>query len=296
MLAQELKQDIEANQLKPLYILVGSSGMTARVLRQLGPVQRYTTAAAAIARLSAAALFSRPNVAVVVRDADVLAVAAQRLVRAVRAGTLILVYDKLDERTTLATTGAPYRVILDDPEDGAVAAYVAKQTGIAVHTAVQWVQQYGSDLMMWEKICRQLAQSPVCDPRYFIADLTMQDLILAVSNAVLGRDSASMWGLYAQLSSTDSFALLTILYTNFRNLLVMAEYVSMSSARDISEKTGLPWYAVSRLLPHAALYSIPQLGAIVRKIQQADVLIKSGQQDATVLLDELLLYLDSIGR
>lgn len=291
----ELKAQLQSKKLLPFYLFTGNRAVMQRALDQLPKYQVYSSVEQALPHLASKSLFGGYNVAVVVNDAAVLQMAADAIVRVVRAGTLVLVCDTLDARTKLAKSAFPYLVEFEDPTDDSLVRYVRQQLNVSQNIAYSVLFVCNKDLNQIEHLCHMLKYLDKVETSHvyaFSSVVVSENAIFSLLDALMKKDAESAWMIYTRLVSkkADHMAWLLMLYTRFRALLLVSAYAHLLP-QEISGKTGLSYYMISQLLNFVNTFSSEQLKQILYRAQKSEVEVKTSVKTPEMALDNLILFI-----
>lgn len=225
--------------------------------------------------------------------------------------TLILVYSNIDKRSKFYKQNEQYIVEFDRLTKAQLSNYVMKELSLTTSNAEQLAEMcdcdYGRLMLEIDKLkyLRQALNDEVLDynnsntveapemsdedcfyhaMRSKLIYTAPKDVAFDFVGAVLRNDHSLSMGLLAELEElkTSEVMILSLLYTNFRNVLLV------QGSNGTSEKTGLTGWQIQLAKDKLGYYSIQELVENLQIVRQVEKGIKTGKIDASISLEYCL--------
>ena len=209
---------------------------------------------------------------------------------------VILIYTNMDKRKKFAKESDP--VEFEHLDEDVLVGYVAQEIQMSDKNSRRLIQMcerdYSRILLECDKI-RQYAHSQNISHESAFIDLSNRDMIYApvgdiifqMTDSVVTGSRKEAYRLLYQLyqKGEPPIKVLSILYTNFRNLLM----VQGVSEGDTVNKTGLTPWQVKLAKEKKGIWSQSRIKQILRALQDCESGIKNGKYDDRTAIEVALI-------
>lgn len=311
MTIQDVKNDIVSRHIKPLYIFTGEEIEVIKIYRDkianvLGSLLVYSESIKDIySSLKMRTMFSQRICYYVLDDMEFLNMEStwDKLYSRLKYNTLIIQYSNIDKRSKFYKHFKEYIVEVEHLSDDVLAKYIKKELPemsnenalLLIHACEN---DYSRVLSECNKIkCFAKRNNIKHDYAFYalysngiIHNSSKQDIFKFVNNVCNGGwDGKAEFDL---LNSGESpIAILSLLYANFRNMLL----VQLGAGRkDICDITGMTAWQVKCARNLIGTWTNAEIERILYYIMQTDRAIKCGEIDSGIALDYLLCKIFSI--
>lgn len=301
MQLHELKDELGKGNIKPFYMFTGEEESVMNIYIQKiaaiakTMIKRVEAISEIYSKLQNNTMFETPVCYVIRNDKDYIKQEDiwYDLINGIAQGQniIILIYDNLDKRGKCYKQHSDLLVCFEKLDAKLLAKYANREIGLSIEKGIKLANwcgcSYGRLLLECNKI-KHLAEARKCgvEKAFSICDeerviyKEVEGEIFGFINAVCRRDAKSAYRLFNHLQDENPLAIISLLYTNIRNVLL----VQSTSSGNISTKTGLTAWQVNNAKNYCNYYSISELTRFLRIIRETEKGIKTGtiEQDAAV--------------
>lgn len=297
MTIQELKKQIESGKAKKLYIFYGNENYMIRMyLNKLDEkFVRVGTLEQAMTLVNTVDMFARDKTYVVYMESEIPDEAIEVLMNAKFKHRLVLVVDAVDKRKAVFKKLDNCMVEFKKLQAGQLVKFIQDLLGadLSKEVAETIADRSNCDISRIELECDKLVRVGKPLTMMLVNDLVTpypEDVVFDMINAVAKRQKTLAYKYYQDLIQlkTSPVAILTLLYRNFRGVLLVQGYAGME-AREVAAKTGMvigQVYAIKNLV---GAFTMQQLLDIMVEIEEADEGIKTGKYGLDMALEMVLL-------
>lgn len=313
----ELKAQIKANKFKNFLIFTGPELAVQDIyVKQIAKVRNLDiihpdTVKDFLFTNKTQTLLGKPKLGGILYDEDFLALSADKqaeIVERINSGknVCILRYESLDKRTSFYKTYKDNIVDFQPLTEAILIHYIQKKMPLSETNCKRLISicggNYGRILYECDKIANKVdayygqTHEEVKDSEkvnkmfdLLIADGTInippKDVIFDFVNAVLERRTKDALKLMKECidGGEPALVMLSVLYSNFRNLLQVQSYRSNGTrSKSITEVTGLSGWNVKCVESGVNKYGLMELTRALGTIQSAESGIKTGRMDESI--------------
>lgn len=302
----ELKKSIVEKQFDNVYIFTGDEIKIMNVyIKQIADVQQRTiirkdSVAEIFKTLKISKLTNDSNTYVILDDFDFLKQENhwEQLMTATDKHTIILIYSSLDKRGKFHKTYKDKICEFEKLNETMLAKYVQKEielnTEQATNLAIMCENSYNRILMEVDKLKHLMQVYNITAQQAYDKMLkenliftTRTELTFNLVDAICKRDRVLAFDLLSYLDTTKEspIAILSLLYTNIKSMLLVRVCPPNSK---VSEVTGLTGWQIKLAHEKGYNYEPNELLVIMETIKYIDEAIKIGKIDPQYALDYLV--------
>lgn len=302
---KQLKNELDNKIYRKLYIFTGEEReVMRRYIRRIDERAVRVSAFSDIAhRLTSKNLFSKSETYVIENDQDVTEMKRDDLLSLIGNNTLILIYDKVDERKKFFKENKQFIDTFDKFDEEQLIDFVLDQIDVDEDTAVMIAMRCNCDVARIENECHKLKHLAEDLPPWEGASVQitpqivremieppLEDRIFDMIDRVACRDTMKALKLYHDLIELKEspIKIVSVMYTKFKQIFLVQSNDHLSN-NDIAKKTGLNYYAVERTRDVINEFDLERVIEILRMIQQTEVEMKTGQVDIDLGMNNLIL-------
>lgn len=240
---------------------------------------------------------------VIRNDKAVLEMDIKELVRQIGNDTVILIYDKVDERMKFFKAAKKFFLVdFKRFSESQLIRTVQRELNVSEDYPDEFamvISRYcNNEVARIENECHKLRHSSFVEINLEaineLIEPPAEDKIFDMIKCVAKREVEKAWVLYSDLKALreSPIKIVSILYTQFRQLFLIQSMSSLSPS-EISAKTGLSTWQINQnkeLIDHFTLTDLMKKLAL---IQKTEVAMKTGQVDIDMGMDNLLVSLSS---
>ncbi len=305
----ELMGELVKGVVRPIYIFTGDEvGIMDIYIKKIGEVagvtpKRVDSLSSIFSRLRNQSFGAQKSCYVIRDDKEYLS--QEKVWDDVNTGkaqgnnVIILIYTSLDKRGKFFKQHEPSLTVFERLLPEVLCKYIKKEIGLDVNNGIKLAElcdcDYSRILLECNKL-EHLAKANNYDIttafneaiKHNLIYTSPKDKVFEFVDAVCRRQTKIAFRLYEELKSvTDSpLGALSLLYTNMRAMLLVQSLGNESSP---AEKTGLTPWQVKLAKEKGTKYSIGELVANIRTIRDAEKGIKTGNLEADVAMDYVMV-------
>ena len=308
----KLKQKLKNNDLTNLYIFTGEEiGIMNKYVESIAKksskqVSHLDDFKQLYEKLSHKSLTKLNNTFILRNDKIILQSEKlwNMLSELIKNNIVILIFDKLDKRGKFYKRFDNLIVEFEKLSTAQLTVYVQKELGLKQNQAEELItycdNNYNRLMLEIDKIkCLAAVEKCKNEEAFLIAmeeDLiykTPKSLIYDFVDAVLKRDTNLSFKLYVDLKNLkkNDLAILSLLYNNFRNVLIISGH---RDEKVTQESTGLTGWQIQNIKDKCGYYKIEELIEILKIIQNVESGIKSGKIETEISIEYCILSILSI--
>jgi len=303
----QLKKELDKGVTQSLYVFTGEEREVMRkYIHRIDPTPiEVTTLQSIKVRLQNVGLFNSkaPNTFVIRNDKAVLEMEIKDLQTMIGKDTLILVFDKVDERMKFFKAAKKsYLVNFEKFSDSQLIRTVQKSLNVSEDYPEDFamlISRYcNNEVSRIENECHKIRHSGYAEYNLDVINELIEppaeDKIFDMMKAVAKKELTRAWELYADLIALKEspIKIISILYTQFKQLFLIQSMHGLS-ATDIAAKTGLSIWQVNQNKDSIGMFDLQELIDKLKLIQKAEVYMKTGRMDIDRGMDNLLISLVS---
>lgn len=291
----ELKEELDAGKVRPLYIFTGPEKevMLKYVKRIDAKPNRSKTLEEIIPRMTTRNLFTAASTFIVEDDKGASEKDVSEILSVLKGNTLILIYSDIDKRKKLFKSAADYIVEFEKFTDAQLVWYVQKTLDVSDHLAGMIARYSGNDVARIDNECHKLQMLGAEVTEELVKELIyppVEDRIFDMVDFLAKKQRHQVFGLYYDLIElkTSPIQIVGLLYTKFKQIFLVQSHFTLQNNM-IAGKTGLTFFQVNLARNLVGAFTVEELLEFMAKIQQIEVDIKTGKIDQNVGMEALLV-------
>lgn len=305
----ELQMQLRDKKLSPFYIFTGEEVAVMDIyIEMIGKIKgvkprRADSVTDIMGSITNKSIFNESNIYVISDDKDFLKQEDvwDKFIKGEMQedNIVILIFNNIDKRSKFYKNYNKTFTEFEKLSPEVLAGYINRNIGLdtsnAKNLAMLCECNYSRILLESDKIM-QLSKANKIDilGAYKIAlnenliHVDAGDIIFDFIDAVCKRNPPKAFKLMEDLKSKGESPLgaLSLLYTNFRNMLIVQ---SAGNAKDMGKRTGLTGWQIKLAKEKGKRYSTGELVRIIRELREIEKGIKTGVIDSKIALDYLLV-------
>lgn len=289
-----LKNEINSKKLKNLYIFTGEEkGMMNIYLNKIDSNYIVVdTFDSIVPKLLSASLFNPKCTYVIKNDKAVDDLDTTMLTSMIGKNRVIFIVDSIDGRKTFYKKMKEHIVTFDKLTIEQLVPFITQRCPISNELAVIVAVRCNLDILKIEFECNKISNLNKEVDLQLLNELIIpnpEDVIFDLTKAVALKDSESSFEYLEDLlfRGESAIKILGLLYRNFRNILLVQGYKDMQN-REIAAKTKLVIGVVYHIRDIINHFTLDQLIKILQVIQETDINVKSGKEDANTAVRRVL--------
>lgn len=246
-----------------------------------------------IPKLSTRNLFSSKQVFLIEDDKSVTEFGYDELKKLVGENTVILTFKEIDKRKKLFKQAKDDIVEFKRFNENDLIWFVQKIIDVSDNLAVLIARYCGNDVARIENECHKLSCLGTEITEETVKELIhppLEDRIFDMVDFVAKKKRNEVFALYYDLIElkTSPLQIIGLLYSKFKQLFLVQNYLSLPNA-EIAGKTGMTFFQVNSARSLVGMFTVEELLAVMRKVQQTEVGIKTGEVDQFIGMESLLV-------
>lgn len=290
----DLKKELQSKKLKNLYIFTGEEkGMMNIYLDKIDCNYIIAESFESITpKLLSFGLFSSKCTYVIKNDKNIESLEVNELIPIIGKNKVIFIMDNIDGRKAFYKKLKDYIVQFDKLTIEQLVPFIQGKCNMSKELAVLLAIRCNLDILKIEFECNKISNLNTTVTKELIDELivpTIDDVIFDLTKSVAINDTHSSFQYLNQLlfSGHNGVEIIGLLYRSFRNILLVQGYKDLQN-RDIAAKTKLTIGAVYHTREIINYFTLDELLNILKLLQQADVNIKSGKEEANITAQRVL--------
>lgn len=291
----ELKKSISNDTIYPYYIMYGPEYIVRKIyIDKIAKVKGLTISypnsfLEIIKSINRKSLIGNDMLYVIFNDMDIIKnEKAWEALKGIRGNNkIILCFENIDERTRFYKTFSDRIIKFDTLSQEILLKYISRDYGLSKETGLKLINRCDSDYGRISKIGEKINILSVADNiskedayRKLLKEsqipIAADKLEFEFVDCVMSGDiEYSLKLLKIMENDYSGLGLISLLYRNFRGLLLVQSCESKSN-EDISKRTGVDKWLVSRLKDYCGVYKTSRLVKSLGFLQECDTGVKTG--------------------
>lgn len=299
----QLKAELDVGQLQNFYIFTGEEREVLRkyIKRIDSNAQTIDTVESLWKQVSSKGLFSKGDKTFVLyNNKEILEMKVKEIVKFIGSYTLILVFDTIDKRKTFFKQADGFITEFQKFNEQQLSSIVKSRLPEVSDELAVVIAKYSNNevsrleleldklnhLPLSVKITLELVNELMTAP--------LDDRIFEMIDSVAKKQVKKAFDLYTDLIELKEspIKIISILYTKFKQVFLVQSYYNLPNA-ELAGRTGLTFYQVNFARELAGNFTNERLLQILKRIQETEVHMKTGQIDIQLGMDALLVEIMS---
>lgn len=299
---QELKATLDKGVIQNFYIFTGEEReVLNKYIKRIDPKAVEASSFNSIVnKLGQGTLFRREVTYVLRNDKEVMETDVNKLVKLTGPNTLILVYDKIDDRKKFFKSVKGFIYTFDKFTEEQLAQTVINNLsdekfnlGVEPGAAEMIARYCNNEVARIELECHKLNHAEGKITKELVSDLIqapLEDRIFDMVEAFATKKQKLALKLYTDLlqKNESHVKILSIIYTTFRNVFLVSSYSNLDNAT-VAGKTGLTFYQVNNARKLLGAFPLERIARLLKEMNDVEYEIKTGRADINQRVEFLLL-------
>ena len=293
----QLKKDLDNDVRNHFYVFTGEEKeVMKKYIKRIDPnYQSADKLQKVIIRMQNKGLFNMTASTYVIYNDETSPILEdlKRLLNLIGKDTVILIYDKIDERKKFFKALKPYTVQFKKFTEQQLVGHIQKYVDVSDKLAMVISRYCNNEVARIELECHKLLHlgKPITlEVVNEIITPPAEDRIFEMVDCVVREKKSDAWELYADLKQLGEspIKMVSILYTKLKQVFLVQSMFS-SSNTDIAAKTGLTFYHVSQSRDLCGARTLESILDAIQRTQKLEVAMKTGTVGIDVGMDNLLI-------